>query len=43
MSIDTGKVKVTGIVNEAFRVEQWPECLDAMKNKIVINAALFYD
>ncbi|KUL89653.1 hypothetical protein ZTR_00572 [Talaromyces verruculosus] len=41
--LDTGKVKVTGIVNSAFRVEQWQECLHAMKNKTVIKAALVFD
>jgi D-arabinitol dehydrogenase (NADP+) len=43
MKIDSGKVKVTGIVNKTFRVEEWQGCLDAMKNKTVIKAALVFD
>ncbi|KAI7976482.1 hypothetical protein EIK77_003297 [Talaromyces pinophilus] len=43
MGIDTGKVKVTGIVNKTFHVEERQECHDAMKNKSVIKAALVFD
>ncbi|KAL2870460.1 zinc-dependent alcohol dehydrogenase family protein [Aspergillus lucknowensis] len=41
--IETGKVRVTGIVNQTFRVEQWEECLDAMRKKEVIKAAIVFD
>ncbi|KAI9926574.1 hypothetical protein MW887_004342 [Aspergillus wentii] len=41
--LDTGRVRVEGIVNRTFKVEEWQECLDAMKNKSVIKAALVFD
>jgi hypothetical protein len=34
--LDSGKVKVKGIVNKTFKLEQWKECLEAMKNKSAI-------
>lgn len=41
--LDTGKVKVEGIVNKTYRLEQWGECLEAMKNKTAIKAAIVFD
>jgi len=41
--LDTGKVKVAGIVNKTFKLEQWKECLEAMKNKSAIKAAITFD
>jgi D-arabinitol dehydrogenase (NADP+) len=41
--LDTGKVKVEGIVNKTYRLEQWGECLEAMKNKSAIKAAIVFD
>lgn len=41
--LDTGKVKVGGIVNKTYKLEQWQECLDAMKNKSAIKAAIVFD
>jgi len=41
--LDTGKVKVGGIVNKTFKLEQWAECLEAMKNKSAIKAAIVFD
>lgn len=43
MGIDTGKVKLTGIVNKTFLIEERQECLEAMKDMSVIKAALFFD
>src|SRR5271170_3021612 len=34
--LDSGKVKVKGIVNKTFKLEQWKECIEAMKNKSAI-------
>ncbi|KAL2861516.1 chaperonin 10-like protein [Aspergillus pseudodeflectus] len=39
----TGKVRVTGIINQTFKVEQWEECLEAMRTKKVIKAAIVFD
>ena len=41
--LDSGKVKVDGIVNKTFKLEQWAECLEAMRNKTAIKAAITFD
>ncbi len=41
--LDSGKVKVQGIVNKTFKLEQWAECLESMKNKSAIKAAIVFD
>jgi len=41
--LDSGKVKVKGIVNKTFKLEQWKECLEAMRNKSAIKAAITFD
>lgn len=41
--LDRGKVKVGGIVNKTFKLEQWAECLEAMRNKSAIKAAITFD
>ncbi|RDW70613.1 zinc-dependent alcohol dehydrogenase family protein [Aspergillus mulundensis] len=41
--LDSGKVKVSGIVNKVYRIEQWEECLEAMRNKSAIKAAITFD
>ncbi|EER43395.1 NADP-dependent mannitol dehydrogenase [Histoplasma capsulatum var. duboisii H88] len=41
--LDTGKVKVNGIVNKVFKLEQWAECLESMRNKSAIKAAITFD
>ncbi|KAA6414483.1 MAG: chlorophyll synthesis pathway [Lasallia pustulata] len=41
--LDSGKVKVNGIVNKVFKLEQWGECLEAMRNKSAIKAAITFD
>jgi len=41
--LDSGKVKVSGIVNKTYKLEQWGECLAAMKNKSAIKAAITFD
>ena len=41
--LDSGKVKVKGIVNKTFKLEQWEECLEAMRNKSAIKAAITFD
>lgn len=41
--LDSGKVKVEGIVNKTFKLEQWAECLESMKNKSAIKAAIVFD
>ncbi|KAG0128892.1 chaperonin 10-like protein [Tuber indicum] len=41
--LDTGKVRVEGIVNKTYKLEQWGECLEAMRNKSAIKAAIVFD
>jgi D-arabinitol dehydrogenase (NADP+) len=41
--LDSGKVKVEGIVNKVFKLEQWAECLESMRNKSAIKAAITFD
>ncbi|KKZ67840.1 alcohol dehydrogenase [[Emmonsia] crescens] len=41
--LDSGKVRVNGIVNKVFKLEQWAECLEAMRNKSAIKAAITFD
>lgn len=41
--LDSGKVKVKGIVNKTYKIDQWAECLEAMKNKTAIKAAITFD
>lgn len=41
--LDSGKVRVDGIVNKVFNLEQWAECLEAMRNKSAIKAAIVFE
>jgi len=40
--LDSGKVKVGGIVNKTFTIDQWDECLESMRNKSAIKAAIVF-
>jgi D-arabinitol dehydrogenase (NADP+) len=37
--LDSGKVKVEGIVNKTFTIDQWDECLESMRNKSAIKVS----
>jgi D-arabinitol dehydrogenase (NADP+) len=41
--LDSGKVKTSGIVNRVFKLEEWAECLESMRNKTAIKAAIVFD
>jgi D-arabinitol dehydrogenase (NADP+) len=41
--LDSGKVRVEGIVNKTFKLEEWGACLESMKNKSAIKAAIVFD
>lgn len=41
--LDSKKVRVEGIVNKQFKLEQWAECLESMRNKTAIKAAIVFD
>ncbi|CAG8938798.1 unnamed protein product [Penicillium salamii] len=39
----SGKVRVDGVVSKTFRIDQWEECLQAVREKKVIKAAIVFD
>ncbi|KAM5384286.1 hypothetical protein ACJZ2D_001591 [Fusarium nematophilum] len=41
--LDSGKVKTQGIVNKTFKLEQFGEALESIKNKTAIKAAIIFD
>lgn len=41
--LDSGKVKTAGIVNKTFKLEQYGEALEAIKNKSAIKASIVFD
>ncbi|KAL5612156.1 uncharacterized protein BROUX77_002312 [Berkeleyomyces rouxiae] len=41
--LDSGKVKTEGIVNKTFKLEQWGEALESIRNKSAVKAAIVFD
>lgn len=41
--IKAGKLKLEGIVNRTFRIEEWEECLDVVRRQEVVKAAIVFD
>ena len=41
--LDSGKVKVKGIVNKTFKLDEWAACLKSMEDKSAIKAAIVFD
>ncbi|KAI0008487.1 GroES-like protein [Xylariaceae sp. FL0662B] len=41
--LDSGKVKTKGIVNKVFKLEQWAEALESIRNKSAIKAVIVFD
>lgn len=41
--LDSGKIKTKGIVNKTFKLEQFQEALDAIKDKSAIKAAIVFE
>jgi D-arabinitol dehydrogenase (NADP+) len=41
--LDGKKINVQGIVNKTFKLEEWEECLQAMRNKSVVKAAIVFN
>ncbi|KFA78356.1 hypothetical protein S40288_05008 [Stachybotrys chartarum IBT 40288] len=41
--LDTGKVKTAGIVNKTFKLEQYGEALESIRNKSAIKAAIVFE
>ncbi|KAK3297683.1 chaperonin 10-like protein [Chaetomium fimeti] len=41
--LDSGKIKTKGIVNKVFKLEQFGEALDSIRNKTAIKAAIVFE
>ena len=41
--LESGTIKVKGIVDKTFKLEQFGEALDAIRNKTCIKAAIVFD
>jgi D-arabinitol dehydrogenase (NADP+) len=41
--VRAGKLKLDGIVNKTYRIEEWAECLDAVRKQEVVKAAIVFD
>ncbi|KAE8143441.1 alcohol dehydrogenase [Aspergillus pseudotamarii] len=41
--LESGQVTVDGIVNKTFRIEEWAQCLEEVRNKNAIKAAIVFD
>jgi D-arabinitol dehydrogenase (NADP+) len=41
--VNAGRLKLGGIANKTYRIEQWEECLDAVRKQEVVKAAIVFD
>lgn len=41
--LDTGKVKTKGIVNKTFKLEEFDQALQSIKDKSAIKAAIVFE
>jgi D-arabinitol dehydrogenase (NADP+) len=41
--VNAGKLKLEGIVNKTYRIEEWAECLEAVRKQEVVKAAIVFD
>ncbi|KAK4130853.1 GroES-like protein [Trichocladium antarcticum] len=41
--LDSGKIKTQGVVNKTFKLEQFGEALESIRNKTAIKAAIVFD
>lgn len=41
--VNAGKLKLSGITNKTYRIEQWAECLEAVRKQEVVKAAIVFD
>ncbi|KAH7396097.1 L-threonine 3-dehydrogenase [Pyrenochaeta sp. MPI-SDFR-AT-0127] len=41
--IKTGKLKLGGIVNKTYSIEEWAECLEAVRKQEVVKAAIVFE
>ena len=41
--VNAGRLKLGGIANKTYRVEEWGECLEAVRKQEVVKAAIVFD
>ncbi|CAN9079305.1 unnamed protein product [Alternaria alternata] len=41
--VNAGRLKLGGIANKTYKIEQWEECLDAVRKQEVVKAAIVFD
>lgn len=41
--VKTGRLKLDGVVNKTFRIEEWEECLEVVRKQEVVKAAIVFD
>ncbi|KAF1848120.1 L-threonine 3-dehydrogenase [Cucurbitaria berberidis CBS 394.84] len=41
--VKAGKLKLGGIANKTYRIEEWAECLEAVRKQEVVKAAIVFD
>lgn len=41
--LDSGKIKTKGIVNKSFKLEEFGEALESIRNKSAIKAAIVFE
>ena len=41
--VQAGKLRLGGIANKTYRIEEWAECLEAVRKQEVVKAAIVFD
>jgi D-arabinitol dehydrogenase (NADP+) len=41
--VKAARLKLGGIVDKTYRIEEWEECLDAVRKQEVVKAAIVFD
>lgn len=41
--VRAGKLRLGGIANKTYRIEEWAECLEAVRKQEVVKAAIVFD
>ncbi|EUC29162.1 hypothetical protein COCCADRAFT_29730 [Bipolaris zeicola 26-R-13] len=41
--VNAGRLKLKGIANKTYRIEEWAECLEAVRKQEVVKAAIVFD
>lgn len=41
--VKAGRLKLRGIVNKTYRIEEWAECLEAVRKQEIVKAAIVFD